>query len=117
MPNHQLRRLDPMLILAAQQYGGLDKPEPKNFLAYDELTELERVLLERAEAQGLRSLAMNAIMDERKKKKDAEQLGQRVADIEQFLGAAVAAAQNRNPQPQPQRKRVENVNRPKELGW
>jgi len=116
MPNHQLRRIDPMLILAAQQYGGLDKPAPQQFLAYDELTELERVLLERAEAQGLRSLAMNAIMDERKKKKkDAEELSQRVANIEGFLGAAVAAAQNRNPQPM--RKKVENTNRPKELGW
>ncbi len=116
MPNpNQLRRMDPMLILVAQQYGGLDKPAPQEFLAYDELTELERVLLERAEAQGLRSLAMNAIMDERKKKKDAEELNQRVANIEQFFGATVAAAQNRNPQPQ--RKRVENTNRPKELGW
>lgn len=116
MPNHQLRRTDPMLILAAQQYGGLDRPAPQQFLAYDELTELERVLLERAEAQGLRSLAMNAIMDERKKKKDAEELGQRVANIEGFLSAAVQAAQN-NRNPQPPRKRVENANRPKELGW
>jgi poly(3-hydroxyalkanoate) synthetase len=116
MPNNLSQRRIMELITA--EYGDINAPAPENFLAYDEMTPLERAVLERLEAQGLRNLAMNAIMTEREKDKKAKELGQRVANIEGFISAAVAAAQsNRTQQPaQPPRKRVENTNRPRQLG-